>query len=422
MKSKYLAFSGADLRTNKISRGIGGLFAGATAFSLLNLITASALLPRVSAQDVAERKNLLLLLGLEQIVLFLPPIIILSILFARVFCWGDEKISKNMGSIGDLDGLHILKRAGHKESAKPVLAYNGDILGGIIIPGCVTWRELTLLIKKTGLLAKDSPEAKAVTEAYDAYTEAEQEYRRNPSDELGAEAATALSLLNSAVDEWVASFYTEARTRLTDNDLEDIDPSINSKITSVTFKSFRWLLAPAGAWVAAAAYKAIMGMTGQPALYDYATLMGETPQVTERVSFWFDMGFPMILAVLTTIMGLVGYYISAHRESKEARSTLSGQVIYKSQVRAETRVVKLSKAGGSPSDYIISVVDNGKVVDSHLIGLTGTLSYAGALAVKRVFTGDLTAYGEELHEYMCNPSKETANRFAEKLNSQLVMF
>jgi hypothetical protein len=422
MKSKYLAFSGADLRTNKISRGIGGLFAGATAFSLLNLMTASVLLPRVSAQDVADRKNLLLLLGLEQIVLFLPPIIILSILFARVFYWGDEKISKNMGSIGDLDGLHILKRAGHKESAKPVLAYNGDILGGIIIPGCVTWRELTLLIKKTGLLAKDSPEAKAVTEAYDAYTEAEQEYRRNPSDELGAEAATALSLLNSAVDEWVASFYTEARTRLTDNDLEDIDPSINSKITSVTFKSFRWLLAPAGAWVAAAAYKAIMGMTGQPALYDYATLMGETPQVTERVSFWFDMGFPMILAVLTTIMGLVGYYISAHRESKEARSTLSGQVIYKSQVRAETRVVKLSKAGGSPSDYIISVVENGKVVDSHLIGLMGTLSYAGALAVKRVFTGDLTAYGEELHEYMCNPSKETANRFAEKLNSQLVMF
>lgn len=422
MKSKYLAFSGADLRTNKISRGIGGLFAGATAFSLLNLMTASVLLPRVSAQDVADRKNLLLLLGLEQIVLFLPPIIILSILFARVFYWGDEKISKNMGSIGDLDGLHILKRAGHKESAKPVLAYNGDILGGIIIPGCVTWRELTLLIKKTGLLAKDSPEAKAVTEAYDAYTEAEQEYRRNPSDELGAEAATALSLLNGAVDEWVASFYTEARTRLTDNDLEDIDPSINSKITSVTFKSFRWLLAPAGAWVAAAAYKAIMGMTGQPALYDYATLMGETPQVTERVSFWFDMGFPMILAVLTTIMGLVGYYISAHRESKEARSTLSGQVIYKSQVRAETRVVKLSKAGGSPSDYIISVVENGKVVDSHLIGLTGTLSYAGALAVKRVFTGDLTAYGEELHEYMCNPSKETANRFAEKLNSQLVMF
>lgn len=422
MKSKYLAFSGADLRTNKISRGIGGLFAGATAFSLLNLMTASVLLPRVSAQDVADRKNLLLLLGLEQIVLFLPPIIILSILFARVFYWGDEKISKNMGSIGDLDGLHILKRAGHKESAKPVLAYNGDILGGIIIPGCVTWRELTLLIKKIGLLAKDSPEAKAVTEAYDAYTEAEQEYRRNPSDELGAEAATALSLLNSAVDEWVASFYTEARTRLTDNDLEDIDPSINSKITSVTFKSFRWLLAPAGAWVAAAAYKAIMGMTGQPALYDYATLMGETPQVTERVSFWFDMGFPMILAVLTTIMGLVGYYISAHRESKEARSTLSGQVIYKSQVRAETRVVKLSKAGGSPSDYIISVVENGKVVDSHLIGLMGTLSYAGALAVKRVFTGDLTAYGEELHEYMCNPSKETANRFAEKLNSQLVMF
>lgn len=422
MKSKYLAFSGADLRTNKISRGIGGLFAGATAFSLLNLMTASVLLPRVSAQDVADRKNLLLLLGLEQIVLFLPPIIILSILFARVFYWGDEKISKNMGSIGDLDGLHILKRAGHKESAKPVLAYNGDILGGIIIPGCVTWRELTLLIKKTGLLAKDSPEAKAVTEAYDAYTEAEQEYRRNPSDELGAEATTALSLLNSAVDEWVASFYTEARTRLTDNDLEDIDPSINSKITSVTFKSFRWLLAPAGAWVAAAAYKAIMGMTGQPALYDYATLMGETPQVTERVSFWFDMGFPMILAVLTTIMGLVGYYISAHRESKEARSTLSGQVIYKSQVRAETRVVKLSKAGGSPSDYIISVVENGKVVDSHLIGLMGTLSYAGALAVKRVFTGDLTAYGEELHEYMCNPSKETANRFAEKLNSQLVMF
>ena len=422
MKSKYLAFSGADLRTNKISRGIGGLFAGATAFSLLNLMTASVLLPRVSAQDVADRKNLLLLLGLEQIVLFLPPIIILSILFARVFYWGDEKISKNMGSIGDLDGLHILKRAGHKESAKPVLAYNGDILGGIIIPGCVTWRELTLLIKKTGLLAKDSPEAKAVTEAYDAYTEAEQEYRRNPSDELGAEAATALSLLNSAVDEWVASFYTEARTRLTDNDLEDIDPSINSKIASVTFKSFRWLLAPAGAWVAAAAYKAIMGMTGQPALYDYATLMGETPQVTERVSFWFDMGFPMILAVLTTIMGLVGYYISAHRESKEARSTLSGQVIYKSQVRAETRVVKLSKAGGSPSDYIISVVENGKVVDSHLIGLMGTLSYAGALAVKRVFTGDLTAYGEELHEYMCNPSKETANRFAEKLNFQLVMF
>lgn len=422
MKSKYLAFSGADLRTNKISRGIGGLFAGATAFSLLNLMTASVLLPRVSAQDVADRKNLLLLLGLEQIVLFLPPIIILSILFARVFYWGDEKISKNMGSIGDLDGLHILKRAGHKESAKPVLAYNGDILGGIIIPGCVTWRELTLLIKKTGLLAKDSPEAKAVTEAYDAYTEAEQEYRRNPSDELGAEAATALSLLNSAVDEWVASFYTEARTRLTDNDLEDIDPSINSKITSVTFKSFRWLLAPAGAWVAAAAYKAIMGMTGQPALYDYATLMGETPQVTERVSFWFDMGFPMILAVLTTIMGVVGYYISAHHESKEARSTLSGQVIYKSQVRAETRVVKLSKAGGSPSDYIISVVENGKVVDSHLIGLMGTLSYAGALAVKRVFTGDLTAYGEELHEYMCNPSKETANRFAEKLNSQLVMF
>ena len=416
MKSKYLAFSGADLRTNKISRGIGGLFAGATAFSLLNLMTASVLLPRVSAQDVADRKNLLL------IVLFLPPIIILSILFARVFYWGDEKISKNMGSIGDLDGLHILKRAGHKESAKPVLAYNGDILGGIIIPGCVTWRELTLLIKKTGLLAKDSPEAKAVTEAYDAYTEAEQEYRRNPSDELGAEAATALSLLNSAVDEWVASFYTEARTRLNDNDLEDIDPSINSKITSVTFKSFRWLLAPAGAWVAVAAYKAIMGMTGQPALYDYATLMGETPQVTERVSFWFDMGFPMILAVLTTIVGVVGYYISAHHESKEARSTLSGQVIYKSQVRAETRVVKLSKAGGSPSDYIISVVDNGKVVDSHLIGLTGTLSYAGALAVKRVFTGDLTAYGEELHEYMCNPSKETANRFAEKLNSQLVMF
>ena len=63
MKSKYLAFSGADLRTNKISRGIGGLFAGATAFSLLNLMTASVLLPRVSAQDVAERKNLLLLLG-----------------------------------------------------------------------------------------------------------------------------------------------------------------------------------------------------------------------------------------------------------------------------------------------------------------------------------------------------------------------
>lgn len=422
MKSKYLSFSGADLRTNKISRGIGGLFAGATAFSLLNLITASVLLPRVSAQDVADRKNLLLLLGLEQIVLFLPPIIILSILFARVFYWGDEKISKNMGSIGDLDGLHILKRAGHKEPAKPVLAYNGDILGDIIIPGCVTWRELTLLIKKTGLLAKDSTEANAVTEAYDAYTETEREYRENPSDELGAEAATALSLLNSAVDEWVASFYAEARTRLNDNDLEDIDPSINSKLTSVTFKSFRWLLAPAGAWVAAAAYKAIMGMTGQPALYDYATLMGETPQVTERVSFWFDMGFPMILAVLTTIMGLVGYYISAHRESKEARSTLSGQVIYKSQVRAETRVVKLSKAGGSPSDYIISVVDNGEVVDSHLIGLTGTLSYAGALAVKRVFTGDLTAYGEELHEYMCNPSKETANRFAEKLNFQLVMF
>ena len=79
MKSKYLAFSGADLRTNKISRGIGGLFAGATAFSLLNLMTASVLLPGVSAQDVAERKNLLLLLGLEQIVLFLPPIIILSI-------------------------------------------------------------------------------------------------------------------------------------------------------------------------------------------------------------------------------------------------------------------------------------------------------------------------------------------------------
>lgn len=422
MKSKYLAFSGADLRTNKISRGIGGLFAGATAFSLLNLMTASVLLPRVSAQDVAERKNLLLLLGLEQIVLFLPPIIILSILFARVFYWGDEKISKNMGSIGDLDGLNILKRAGHKEPAKPVLAYNGDILGDIIIPGCVTWRELTLLIKKTGLLAKDSTEANAVTEAYEAYTETEREYRENPSDELGAEAATALSLLNSAVDEWVASFYAEARTRLNDNDLEDIDPSINSKLTSVTFKSFRWLLAPAGAWVAAAAYKAIMGMTGQPALYDYATLMGETPQVTERVSFWFDMGFPMILAVLTTIVGLVGYYISAHRESKEARSTLSGQVIYKSQVRAETRVVKLSKAGGSPSDYIISVVDNGKVVDSHLIGLTGTLSYAGALAVKRVFTGYLTAYGEELHEYMCNPSKETANRFAEKLNSQLVMF
>ena len=422
MKSKYLAFSGADLRTNKVSRGIGGLFAGATAFSLLNLMTASVLLPRVSAQDVAERKNLLLLLGLEQIVLFLPPIIILSILFARVFYWGDEKISKNMGSIGDLDGLHILKRAGHKEPAKPVLAYNGDILGDIIIPGCVTWRELTLLIKKTGLLAKDSTEANAVTEAYEAYTETEREYRENPSDELGAEAATALSLLNSAVDEWVASFYAEARTRLNDNDLEDIDPSINSKLTSVTFKSFRWLLAPAGAWVAAAAYKAIMGMTGQPALYDYAALMGENPQVTERVSFWFDMGFPMILAVLTTIMGVVGYYISAHHESKEARSTLSGQVIYKSQVRAETRVVKLSKAGGSPSDYIISVVENGKVVDSHLIGLMGTLSYAGALAVKRVFTGDLTAYGEELHEYMCNPSKETANRFAEKLNSQLVMF
>ena len=422
MKSKYLAFSGADLRTNKISRGIGGLFAGATAFSLLNLMTASVLLPRVSAQDVTERKNLLLLLGLEQIVLFLPPIIILSILFARVFYWGDEKISKNMGSIGDLDGLHILKRAGHKESAKPVLAYNGDILGEIIIPGCVTWRELTLLIKKTGLLAKDSTEAKAVTEAYDTYTEAEQAYRRNPSDELGAEAATALSVLNSAVDEWVASFYTEARTRLNDNELEDIDPSINSKITSVTFKSFRWLLAPAGAWVAAAAYKAVMGMTGQPALYDYAALMGENPQVTERVSFWFDMGLPMILAVLTTIAGVVGYYISAHRESKEARSTLSGQVIYKSQVRAETRVVKLSKAGGSLSDYIISVVDNGEVVDSHLIGFTGTLSYAGALALKRVFTGDLTAYGEVLHEYMRNPSKETANRFAERLNSQLVMF
>ena len=422
MKSKYLAFSGADLRTNKISRGIGGLFAGATAFSLLNLMTASVLLPRVSAQDVAERKNLLLLLGLEQIVLFLPPIIILSILFARVFYWGDEKISKNMGSIGDLDGLHILKRAGHKESAKPVLAYNGDILGEIIIPGCVTWRELTLLIKKTGLLAKDSTEAKAVTEAYDTYTEAEQAYRRNPSDELGAEAATALSVLNSAVDEWVASFYTEARTRLNDNDLEDIDPSINSKITSVTFKSFRWLLAPAGAWVAVAAYKAVMGMTGQPALYDYAALMGENPQVTERVSFWFDMGLPMILAVLTTIVGVVGYYTSAHRESKEARSTLSGQVIYKSQVRAETRVVNLSKAGGSPSDYIISVVDNGEVVDSHLIGFTGTLSYAGALALKRVFTGDLTAYGEVLHEYMRNPSKETANRFAERLNSQLVMF
>ena len=422
MKSKYLACSGADLRTNKISRGIGGLFAGATAFSLLNLMTASVLLPRVSAQDVTERKNLLLLLGLEQIVLFLPPIIILSILFARVFYWGDEKISKNMGSIGDLDGLHILKRAGHKESAKPVLAYNGDILGEIIIPGCVTWRELTLLIKKTGLLAKDSTEAKAVTEAYDTYTEAEQAYRRNPSDELGAEAATALSVLNSAVDEWVASFYTEARTRLNDNELEDIDPSINSKITSVTFKSFRWLLAPAGAWVAAAAYKAVMGMTGQPALYDYAALMGENPQVTERVSFWFDMGLPMILAVLTTIAGVVGYYISAHRESKEARSTLSGQVIYKSQVRAETRVVKLSKAGGSLSDYIISVVDNGEVVDSHLIGFTGTLSYAGALALKRVFTGDLTAYGEVLHEYMRNPSKETANRFAERLNSQLVMF
>lgn len=422
MKSKYLAFSGADLRTNKISRGIGGLFAGATAFSLLNLMTASVLLPRVSAQDVAERKNLLLLLGLEQIVLFLPPIIILSIMFARVFYWGDEKISKNMGSIGDLDGLHILKRAEHKEPAKPVLAYNGDILGEIIIPGCVTWREFTLLIKKTGLLAKDSAEATAVTEAYEEYAEAEQGYRENPSNELGAEAATALSVLNSAVDEWVASFYAEARTRLNDNDLEDIDPSINSKITSVTFKSFRWLLAPAGAWVAAAVYKAIMGMTGQPALYDYATLMGENPQVTERVSFWFDMGFPMILAVLITIVGVVGYYISAHRESKEARSTLSGQVIYKSQVRAETRVVKLSKAGGSPSDYIISVVDNGKVVDSHLIGLTGTLSYAGALAVKRVFMGDLTAYGEELHEYMRNPSKETANRFAEKLNFQLVMF
>ena len=422
MKSKYLAFSGADLRTNKISRGIGGLFAGATAFSLLNLMTASVLLPRVSAQDVADRKNLLLLLGLEQIVLFLPPIIILSILFARVFYWGDEKISKNMGSIGDLDGLHILKRAGRNEPAKPVLAYNGDILGDIIIPGCVTWRELTLLIKKTGLLAKDSTEANAVTEAYDAYTEAEREYRENPSDELGAEAATALSVLNSAVDEWGASFYTEARTRLNDNDLEDIDPSINSKLTSVTFKSFRWLLAPAGAWVAAATYKAIMGMTGQPALYDYAALMGENPQVTERVSFWFDMGLPMILAALTTIVGVVGYYISAHHESKEARSTLSGQVIYKSQVRTETRVVKLSKAGGSPSDYIISVVDNGKVVDSHLIGLTGTLSCAGALAVKRVFTGDLTAYGEELHEYMRNPSKETANRFAEKLNSQLVMF
>ena len=422
MKSKYLAFSGADLRTNKISRGIGGLFAGATAFSLLNLMTASVLLPRVSAQDVAERKNLLLLLGLEQIVLFLPPIIILSIMFARVFYWGDEKISKNMGSIGDLDGLHILKRAEHKEPAKPVLAYNGDILGEIIIPGCVTWREFTLLIKKTGLLAKDSAEATAVTEAYEEYAEAEQGYRENPSNELGAEAATALSVLNSAVDEWVASFYAEARTRLNDNDLEDIDPSINSKITSVTFKSFRWLLAPAGAWVAAAVYKAIRGMTGQPALYDYATLMGENPQVTERVSFWFDMGFPMILAVLITIVGVVGYYISAHRESKEARSTLSGQVIYKSQVRAETRVVKLSKAGGSPSDYIISVVDNGKVVDSHLIGLTGTLSYAGALAVKRVFMGDLTAYGEELHEYMRNPSKETANRFAEKLNFQLVMF
>mgnify|MGYP000955154356 FL=1 len=422
MKSKYLAFSGADLRTNKISRGIGGLFAGATAFSLLNLMMASVLLPRVSAQDVAERKNLLLLLGLEQIVMFLPPIIILSILFARVFYWGDEKISKNMGSIGDLDGLHILKRAGHKESAKPVLAYNGDILGEIIIPGCVTWRELTLLIKKTGLLAKDSTEAKAVTEAYDAYAEAEQDYRGNPSDELGAEAATALSVLNSAVDEWVASFYTEARTRLNDNDLEDIDPSINSKITSVTFKSFRWLLAPAGAWVAAAAYKAVMGMAGQPALYDYTTLMGENPQVTERVSFWFDMGLPMILALLTTIAGVVGYYISAHRESKEARSTLSGQVIYKSQVRAETRAVKLSKAGGSPSGYIISVVDNGKVVDSHLIGLTGTLSYAGALALKRVFTGDLTAYGEVLHEYMRNPSKETANRFADRLNFQLVMF
>lgn len=421
MKSKYLAFSGADLRTNKISRGIGGLFAGATAFSLLNLMTASVLLPGVSAQDVAERKNLLLLLGLEQIVLFLPPII-LSILFARVFYWGDEKISKNMGSVGDLDGLHILKRSERNEPAKPVLVYNGDILGDIIIPGCVTWRELTLLIKKTGLLAKDSTEANAVTEAYDAYTETEREYRRNPSDELGAEAATALSVLNSAVDEWVASFYAEARTRLNDNDLEDIDPSINSKITSVTFKSFRWLLAPAGAWVAAAAYKAVMGMTGQPALYDYATLMGENPQVTERVSFWFDMGLPMILAALTTIVGVVGYYISAHRESKEARSTLSGQVIYKSQVRAETRVVKLSKAGGSPSDYIISVVDNGKVVDSHLIGLTGTLSYAGALAVKRVFTGDLTTYGEELHEYMRNPSKETANRFTEKLNSQLVMF
>ena len=422
MKSKYLAFSGADLRTNKISRGIGGLFAGATAFSLLNLITASVLLPGVSVQDVADRKNLLLLLGLEQIVLFLPPIIILSILFARVFYWGDEKISKNMGSIGDLDGLHILKRSERNEPAKPVLAYNGDILGEIIIPGCVTWRELTLLIKKTGLLAKDSTEANAVTEAYDAYTETEREYRRNPSDELGAEAATALSVLNSAVDEWVASFYAEARTRLNDNDLEDIDPSINSKITSVTFKSFRWLLAPAGAWVAAAAYKAVMGMTGQPALYDYATLMGENPQVTERVSFWFDMGFPMILAALTTIVGVVGYYISAHRESKEARSTLSGQVIYKSQVHAETRVVKLSKAGGSPSDYIISVVDNGEVVDSHLIGLTGTLSYAGALAVKRVFTGDLTTYGEELHEYMRNPSKETANRFTERLNFQLVMF
>lgn len=422
MKSKYLAFSGADLRTNKISRGIGGLFAGATAFSFLNLMTASVLLPRVSVQDVAERKNLLLLLGLEQIVLFLPPIIILSILFARVFYWGDEKISKNMGSIGDLDGLHILKRAGHKEPAKPVLAYNGDILGDIIIPGCVTWRELTLLIKKTGLLAKDSTEANAVTEAYDAYTEAEQEYRRNPSDELGSEAATALSVLNSAVDEWVASFYAEARTRLTDNDLEDIDPTINSKITSVTFKSFRWLLAPAGAWVAAAAYKAIMGMTGQPALYDYAALMGENPQVTERVSFWFDMGLPVILAILTTIVGVVGYYISAHRESKEARSTLSGQVIYKSQVRSETRVVKLSKAGGSQSDYIISVVDNGEVVDSHLIGFTGTLSYAGALALKRVLTGDLTAYAEELHEYMRDPSKETANRFADKLNSRLVMF
>lgn len=422
MKSKYLAFSGADLRTNKISRGIGGLLAGATVFSLLNLMTASALLPSVSVQDVMGRKNLLLLLGFEQIVLFLPPILILSILFARVFYLGDEKISKNMGAIGDLDGLHVLKRAGRNEPAKPVLAYNGDILGEIIIPGCVTWRELTLLIKKTGLLAKDRTEATAVTEAYDAYAESEQKYRRNPSDELGVEAATALSVMNSAVDEWVASFYAEAQTCLTDSDLEDTNPSINNKITSVTFKSFKWLLAPAGAWVATAAYKAIMRMMGQPSLYDYATLLGEKPQVTERVSFWFDMGLSMILAILTTIVGVLGYYVSAHRESKEARTTLSGQVIYKSQVCAETRVVKLSKAGVSPSDYIISVVDNGEVVDSHLIGLTGILSYAGSLALKRVFTGDLTAYGEELHEYMRNPSKETANRFADKLNSRLAMF